>query len=83
VGFLFILHSRRLYAVHKILFNSENLAHTAKVVGGRWYLLTVLGSGSDPSIPVINSMSKVGNTNPVVALAEPFPWTVSQGLSWY
>jgi hypothetical protein len=44
------------------------------------YLLTVAKSGSDPSIQAGNLLGIVGNANRGAVLAEPFPWTVTQGV---
>jgi hypothetical protein len=46
----------------------------------RWYLLTVCESGSTPSIRTGNLLSNVWNQGRGAVLAEPFPWTVSQGV---
>jgi hypothetical protein len=46
----------------------------------RWYQLTVYKSGNDPYMPASNLLSNVGNQSRGAVLAEPFPWTVSQGF---
>ncbi len=44
------------------------------------YLTTVGKSGSNHVTQMDNLLSKVGNKNRGAVLAEPFPWTVIQGV---
>ena len=46
-----------------------------------WYLTTVLKSGSDRAITASNLLSNVVNQSRGAVLAEPFPWTVIQGVA--
>ena len=44
------------------------------------YLLTAYESGGDPYMPASNLLSNVWKQSRGAVLAEPFPWTVSQGV---
>jgi hypothetical protein len=46
----------------------------------RWYQATVVESGSDLVVRDDNLLSNVWNQSRGAVLAEPFPWTVSQGV---
>jgi hypothetical protein len=46
----------------------------------RWYKTTVAKSGSSHVARVYNLLSNVGNQSRGAVLAEPFPWTVIQGV---
>jgi hypothetical protein len=46
----------------------------------RWYLTTVVKSGSDRVIQASNLLSNVVNQSRGAVLAEPFPWMVNQGV---
>jgi len=45
------------------------------------YLTTVSKSGSNHVTHMYNLLSNVGNQSRGVVLAEPFPWTVNQGVT--
>ena len=46
----------------------------------QWYLTTVPKSGGDRVAPASNLLSNVWNQCLGAVLAEPFPWTVIQGV---
>jgi hypothetical protein len=46
----------------------------------RWHQTTAAKSGSNLVAPLSNLLSNVENQSGGVVLAEPFPWTVSQGV---
>ena len=47
----------------------------------RWYKTTVPKSGSTRVARLSNLLSNVGNQSRGAVLAEPFPWTVIQGVT--
>jgi len=46
----------------------------------RWDLTTVIKTGSDLINPSYNILTNAQNQNRGAVLAEPFPWTVIQGV---
>jgi hypothetical protein len=58
----------------KNIWQSEGKNH-------RWYLTTVAKSGSNHVTQMYNLLMNVVNQNRGAVLAEPFPWTVIQGVT--
>jgi len=47
---------------------------------GSWYLTTVAGTGGDGALLISNELKYRGKVRSERVLAEPFPWTVTQGV---
>jgi hypothetical protein len=50
-------------------------------MNNRWHLTTVTKSGSNRVTQASNALSNVLNQSLGAVLAEPFPWTVIQGVT--
>jgi hypothetical protein len=75
----YIDETEKLY----LILRAENEGRNIRQSEGknhRWYLTTVAKSGSDRVIPASNLLSNVWNQSRGAVLAEPFPWTVIQGV---